>query len=44
MSGKKQPAVSTQRTEKGLEIPVPKREQVEADFDRLVPPVKKPKS
>ena len=31
-----------QVTPKGLEIPVPKREDLEADFDRLVQPVKKP--
>jgi len=43
MNSKKQPPASTQRTEKGLDIPVPKREQVEADFDRLVQPVKNPK-
>jgi hypothetical protein len=44
MSGKNKRPATTQRTPKGLEIPVPKREQVEADFDRLVQPVEKPKS
>jgi hypothetical protein len=44
MSAKNKQPETTQRTEKGLKIPVPQREQVEADFDRLVQPVKKPKS
>jgi hypothetical protein len=29
----------TQRTEQGLEIPVPTREQVERDFAKIVAPI-----
>jgi hypothetical protein len=29
----------TQRTEQGHEIPIPKREQVESDFAKIISPV-----
>jgi hypothetical protein len=39
MSGKEQPP-ETQRTEKGLEIPVPKRKDVMDAFRKIVKPKK----
>jgi hypothetical protein len=41
MSGKSQEPAKTQRTPKGLEIPVPKREEVMDAFRKIVRPVKK---
>jgi hypothetical protein len=40
MTGKKQQPASTQRTEKGLEIPVPKRKDVMDALRKLVQPKK----
>lgn len=37
------PQAPKQKTTKGMEIPVPKREKVMSDFRKLVQPVKKPK-
>jgi hypothetical protein len=42
MTGKEQPPASTQRTPKGLEIPVPKRKDVMGALRKLVQPVRKP--
>jgi hypothetical protein len=41
MTGKQQEPSETQRTEKGIEIPVPKRGEVFAALRKLVQPVKK---
>jgi len=42
MSGKPQEPVVTQRTPKGLEIPVPKRRDVLDALRKLVQPARKP--
>ena len=42
MSGKPQEQAETQRTPKGLEIPVPKRRDVLDALRKLVQPAKKP--
>lgn len=41
MSGKEQPPAPTQRTDKGLDIPVPKRKDVMDAFRKIVQPEKK---
>lgn len=41
MSAKQQELDETQRTPKGLEIPVPKRRDLMAAFRKIVQPVKK---
>lgn len=42
MSGKSQEPAETQRTDKGLEIPVPKRKEVMDAFRKIVGAPKKP--
>jgi hypothetical protein len=42
MAGKPQEPAETQRTEKGLEIPVPKRKEVMDAFRKIIRPPKKP--
>jgi len=42
MNGKRQQPDDTQRTPKGLEIPVPKRKDIMDAFRKIVQPVKKP--
>lgn len=40
MSGKRQQPADTQRTPKGLEIPVPKRKEVMDAFRKIIKPTK----